>query len=438
MANITLTSPQQRLPQRRIVLAAIGSLGDLHPYLAIALGLLERNHEVIVATSACYRQKVESLGLPFRAIRPDSDFVTDPARMSRYMHSRWGTVHVGLELIGPSFRETYDDVLAASAGADLLVTHPLVAYSARLVSEKSGIPWLSTMITPLGFLSAYDFPIVSVVPTLSKVLRLLGPTIAVPLLWLNKRVMRFLAKDWYRLRADLGLPETHEGNPLLDSHSPRLVLALWSKALADKQPDWPPQTILTGFPLFDHHGSDDLPPELTRFLDAGPPPIVFTVGFSAAAVAGRFFDASIEVANRLNRRAILITGRESPTPASPLPPDVVRFDYAPYSQLFPRAAAVVHAGGIGTTGLVMGAGVPSLVVPFAHDQPDNAARLARLGVARVLPPSRYTPTPAARELRALLEDRRYLERAQAIAAQIRHEDGTQAACDAIERLFNAQ
>src|SRR3954451_20661100 len=112
---------------RRIVLAAIGSLGDLHPYLAIALGLRERGHDVVMATSACYRQKIESLGLPFRPIRPDSDFVPDPARMARSMHSRWGTFHIGLELIGPHFRETYDDLVAASAGADLIVTHPLVA-----------------------------------------------------------------------------------------------------------------------------------------------------------------------------------------------------------------------------------------------------------------------------------------------------------------------
>jgi rhamnosyltransferase subunit B len=431
-------NPTQTSPPRRIALAAIGSLGDLHPYLAIALGLRERGHEVVIATSACYRIKVEALGLPFHPIRPDSDFVTDPARMSRYMHPRWGTVHIGVELIGPSFRETCDDLLAASAGADLLVTHPLVAYSARLVSEKHGIPWLSTMITPLGFLSAYDVPIVSVVPTLCHALRLLGPAVAVPLLWLNKRVMRFLAKDWYRLRAELGLPKTHDGNPLLDSHSPRLVLALWSKTFADKQHDWPPQTVLTGFPHFDRHGSDQLPRKLTRFLDAGPPPIVFTVGFSAAAVAGKFFDVSIESAARLNRRAVLITGRESPTPSSPLPPGIVRFDYAPYSQLFPRAAAVVHAGGIGTTGLVMRAGVPSLVVPFAHDQPDNAARLARLGIARTLSPSRYTPARAARELEALLSDASYVERGQPIAAQVRHEDGTHAACDAIERLLGAK
>jgi UDP:flavonoid glycosyltransferase YjiC (YdhE family) len=422
---------------RRIILAAIGSLGDLHPYLAIALGLRQRGHDVAIATSTCYREKIESLGLPFHPIRPNSDFLNDPTRVGRYMHPRWGTVHIGVELIGPNFRNTYDDLLDASTGADLLVTHPLVAYSARLVSERHGIPWLSTMITPLGFLSAYDVPIVTVVPTLCHALRLLGPGVAVPLLWLNKRLTRFLASDWYKLRAELALPKARDANPLLDSHSPRLVLGLWSKHFADKQPDWPPQTILTGFPLYDRHGADQLPPELTAFLDAGPPPIVFTLGYSAAVVAGRFFDASVEAAMRLNRRAVLITGREMPASFPPLPPGIVRFDYAPYSQLFPRAAAVVHAGGIGTCGLVMRAGVPSLVVPFAHDQPDNAARLTRLGVARILPPRRYNAARAARALQALIEDPKYRERIGPLATQVQQEDGTRAACDAIDGLLNA-
>src|SRR4051794_19224458 len=192
--------------RRRIVLTTIGSMGDLHPYVAIALGLRERGHDAIVATSACYRRKVESLGLGFRAIRPDSTFVDDPAAMRRIMHPRWGTVRVGREIVGPAMRQTYDDLAIASRGADLLVSHPLTAYAARLVSEVTGVPWASTMITPLGFLSAYDFPIVSVTPLASEALRRIGPTLATPVIGLVRRATRFMAEPWYRLRAELGLP----------------------------------------------------------------------------------------------------------------------------------------------------------------------------------------------------------------------------------------
>jgi UDP:flavonoid glycosyltransferase YjiC (YdhE family) len=431
-----MATPPAPIRPSRIVLTAIGSLGDIHPSIAIGLGLRARGHDVIVATSACYQRKIESLGLAFRAIRPDSDFVTDPLRMRRIMHPRWGTVRVGREILAPTMRQTYEDLAAASVGANLLVSHPLVNFEARLVSEKTGIPWASTMITPLGFLSAYDFPIIPVAPLASQAMRLLSPDIAAPLIGLAKRATRFLARPWYELRADIGLPSTREANPLIDSHSPRLVLATFSRLFAAFAPDWPPNTINSGFPLFDRDGGDGLPPALAQFLDAGSPPIVFTLGCSAAMVADDFFQTSIAAVQRLGRRAVLIVGRGGQLPTS-LPPGVTAHEYAPFSELFPRAAVIVHAGGIGTTGLAMRAGKPSLVVPFAHDQFDNAARAARIGLARVLHRSRYTPAPVAAELRRLLKDRRYGQRAAHVGTQIRQEDGVRTACDALERLISS-
>src|SRR6185295_9258634 len=160
---------------RRIVLTAFGSLGDLHPYIAIALGLRERGHDAVLATSECYRQKIGALGLEFRPVRPDSDWVLDPAVMQRMMDLRHGTVRVVTEKLLPVLRESYEDTRAAAAGADLLVSHPLAAYVTRLVAEKPGIPWASTMITPLGFFSTYDLPVMPLIPKLSRSLGFLGP-----------------------------------------------------------------------------------------------------------------------------------------------------------------------------------------------------------------------------------------------------------------------
>src|SRR5712671_5718242 len=81
-----------RSSRRRIVLTTFGSLGDLHPYIAVALGLKARGHEAVLATSECYRQKIEALGLGFRPLRPDSTFVSDPGVMRRFMDLRWGTI----------------------------------------------------------------------------------------------------------------------------------------------------------------------------------------------------------------------------------------------------------------------------------------------------------------------------------------------------------
>jgi UDP:flavonoid glycosyltransferase YjiC (YdhE family) len=437
-AVVPATQPAEagtRLRKRRIVLTAFGSLGDLHPYVAIALGLKERGHEAVLATSQCYQQKIEALGLGFRAVRPDSDWVADPDVMRRLMDLRTGTVRAVREMVLPVLRESYADTLAAAERADLLVSHPLTGYATRLVAEMTGIPWASTMITPLGFFSIHDMPVLPPAPFLSRKLRRLGPAFWGPVSWFAKRATRFMARPWYRLRSEIGLPPTGEGNPLEDSHSPSLVLALFSELLAARQPDWPPQTVLTGFPFYDEDGGAGLPPALAGFLDDGPPPIVFTLGMSAATVAGPFYEHSVAAAGRLGRRAILILGKNLRNRPAALPQDVVAFDYAPFSKLFPRAAAIVHAGGIGTTGLAMLSGRPMLVMPCAHDQPDNAARVTRLGIARMIARQRYSPDRAARELRHLLDNPVYAQRASAVGAAIRQEDGVRAACDALERLL---
>ncbi len=253
--------------------------------------------------------------------------------------------------------------------------------------------------------------------------------------WCAKRASRPLGNPWYRLREELGLPPARENNPLLDSHAPQLVLALFSGSFAEGQPDWPRQTAITGFPFFDQHGQTSLPAELLRFLDDGPPPIVFTLGTAVAAKAGPLFRTQSAAAARLlGRRAVLILNDRRNRPAT-LPPGVAAFEYARFSELFPRAAAIVHHGGIGSTALAMRSGRPMLVMPCAWDQPDNAERARRLGIARVISPGRYTAARVARELRELLDNPAYSERSREVANQIRNEDGVRAACDALETLL---
>jgi UDP:flavonoid glycosyltransferase YjiC (YdhE family) len=429
------TQPRTRPGKRKIVLTTFGSLGDLHPYLAIALGLRERGYEAVLATSTCYRRKVEGMGLGFRPVRPDSDWVNDPAVMRRVMGLRRGTERLVREILLPALRESYQDTLAAAHGAALLVSFPL-AFATRLVAERTGIPWASTMIAPLGFFSTYDVPVLPAVPILSRLLHGLGPAFWGPLSRFLKWGTRSWAEPWDRLRAEIGLPPAPEGNPLVDGHSPSLVLALFSKLLADRQPDWPPQTVVTGFPFLDQESGAGLPAALARFLDAGPPPLVFTLGSSAVRDAGSFYEHSAAAAQRLGRRAVLLVGRATGNRPAELPEGVVASDYAPFAELFPRAAAVVHQGGIGTTGRALQAGCPMLVMPFTHDQPDNAERVRRLGVARTISRRRYTPARAAAELGSLLEDPAYARRATEVGEQVRQEDGVAAACDALEGFLH--
>jgi UDP:flavonoid glycosyltransferase YjiC (YdhE family) len=222
-------------------------------------------------------------------------------------------------------------------------------------------------------------------------------------------------------------------------HSPLLVLALFSSVIAPRQPDWPPQTRVTGFPFYDRRdragdAAEALDPALVKFLDAGEPPVVFTLGSSAIWAAGDFYRASVEAARSAGVRALLLIGEERNRPAG-LPEGVAAFDYAPYSEVLPRARAVVHQGGIGTTAQGLRAGIPAVVVPFSHDQFDNGARVARAGAGRVLPRSRYDAASAARELRALLADESYTTGAAALGRRIGSEDGVTAAADAVEEAL---
>jgi UDP:flavonoid glycosyltransferase YjiC (YdhE family) len=231
--------------------------------------LKERGHEAVIATYGSYRQKIEALGIGFRAVRPDlPDPEADPELMRRSMDRRTGSEFVIRQLMMSVLRESYEDTLAAAEGADLLLSHTLT-FTTRLVAEKKGIPWASTDLQPLGLLSVHDPPVFPQVPFLAK-LRFLGPAFHRLLFRCGKWSIRSWFEPWHRLRAEVGLPPTSDSPLFEGQHSASLVLALFSKLLADKQPDWPPQTVITGFPLYD--GGCGLPPELVDFLGEGPRP----------------------------------------------------------------------------------------------------------------------------------------------------------------------
>lgn len=417
----------------RILITTSGSLGDLYPFAAIGLGLQQRGHEILLATNLMHQKQVESLGLTFHELRPDGDWLSNPEIVRRISHPRWGLIRIGTEWLMPAIRESYEDTLDAAQGVDLIFTM-VATYASRLVAEKTETPWISAIHIPLAFFSHCDPPVFDVSPWWSKRLRCLGPAFWKPLFWCGRRANRYLAKPWYELRKEIGLPPTIEGNPLSDSHSPLLNLALFSEQFAQPQPDWPANTAITGFPFLES-GQQQLPEALHRFLDDGPPPIVFTHGSAVSANAGTFFEQSIAAAQLLNHRAVILLGRDQQTPVSMLPDHIIALDYAPFAQLFLRAGVIVHHGGIGTCGQAIKSGKPMLIVPNAWDQFDNAERAVRLGVARSIPKHRYQAGRVAAEINRLLEDEDYARQATRISELIRREKGVESACDAIENLL---
>ncbi|NET39220.1 MAG: glycosyltransferase [Cyanothece sp. SIO1E1] len=359
----------------RIVLTTIGSLGDLHPKIAIALELRRRGHDVVFATHQEYQATINALGFEFHVI------------------------------------------------------------ATRLVAEKLGIPWVLTILQPLAFLSVYDASVLPGLPFLSK-LGTFGTLANRGVRQLSKVMTQAWAEPIHQLRHELSLPPL-VGNPFIDDkYSPYRVLAMFSSVFAKPQPDWSPITVLTGFAFYDGSaGGARLTPELEQFLDVGEPPVVFTLGSAAVMAPGAFYKESMQAAQRLNCRAVLLIGKN--TPPDNLSDNIIAVSYAPYSQIFPRAGAVVHPGGIGTTAQVLRAGCPTLVMPYSHDQPDNAARVERLGTSQTIPHKQYVANRVARQLSELLDNPSYAAKAREIGTVIQAEDGVKIACNAIEQLASS-
>jgi rhamnosyltransferase subunit B len=414
----------------RIVVTTLGSLGDLHPYIALGLGLRDRGHDVTIATVEYYRVKIESLGLKFHPIRPDSIDREDPQMSALMMDLKNGTEWVIRDYILGSLPDTYIDLLAACQGADLLVAHEII-YAAPLVSEVMNIPWISGTLIPGAFFSIYDPFVMPMYPALAK-LRGSG------LNWWVKQFGRWVTRDWsqsvWQLRQELGLKPV--GNVIIDEKfSPYLVLGLFSEVLGAPQSDWPNNVVVTGFTFYDGQREQEIAPELEDFLDRGAAPIVFTLGSAAVYCPGDFYAESVAAAKMLDRRAVLLIG-DNPPPTD-LPPSIIACKYAPYSQVFPKAEAIVHQGGIGTTAQGLRSGRPTIVMPYSHDQPDNAARVKRLGTSRTIPRDRYSALRVAQELTELLGNPSYATTAAEIGHRLQTVNGVSVACDAIEKQLEA-
>jgi len=419
----------------RIVLSNIGTLGDTNPLIAIALELKRRGHVPVMALPEVYRPKVEPLGLEFRALRPDID-PTNTILVEMVYDVKKGTERGLREFLYPALRHTYADLLDAATQperADLLLLGEL-DYAGPIVAEVTGIPWASYVLAPFSFFSAYDPPVLPPYPQLARAEKFLpGMGHAV------KAVARLVTRTWpepvYALRRELGLPQGP--NPIFDAkHSPDLVLALFSRALGVEQKDWPRNALITGFCFYDADaGNAKLPPHLEEFVAAGEPPVVFTLGSAAVLAAGPFYDLSAEAAMQLGGRAVLLIGNDPRNrPSQKLPDSICVAEYAPYSALFPRASMVVHQGGVGTTAQCLRAGKPMIIMPYSHDQPDNARRMRRMGLSRTIERRAYQPARVADTLRAMFADPAYAVRSAAVAGQLRQEHGVPSACDALEQL----
>ncbi|MEO8803249.1 MAG: glycosyltransferase [Rudaea sp.] len=429
-----MSSTLSRRP--KAVLATFGTYGDVHPFIALAIALKQRGVEPTIAAAESYRSKIEAERIAFYPMRPDVDEVAtrldmDQQQIARAIAAR--PEFILTDVVLPSLRESYEDAMAVMRDADMAITNS-VAYGAQLAAEKCRLPHFGVALQPFVFLSVYDPPIVATLPRASAWIFRFAPWCIRAFFGLGKIVARRWARPIDALRREIGLPPatTH---PLFEGQfAGNGAIGMFSPLFGAAQPDHPPNTSIVGFAFYDSDagGPPTLSDELRKFLDAGPPPIVFTQGTSAVHDAHNFVRESMAAVRELDARAVFVLDDEqSQNWALHASDRILLTGYAPYSLLFSRALINVHHGGVGTTAQALRSGRPQLIAPYLVDQPDNAARVVRMGAGRSLALKRYRTALIVEELRHLMNDAQYTQRAQAIGAQVANEDGAAAAADII-------
>jgi rhamnosyltransferase subunit B len=404
----------------------VGSHGDAHPLVALGEAMQRRGHDVYVLVNPHFETMVRNAGLKFEPLGTEEQFrevLGDPNLWSA--RKAIGVVARGMAQLLPM---SFDAIERLAIHGETIVVAGSLGLAARVADEALGIPSVTVHLQPSVMLSVDEppvFPEIEMRPWWPRWLRRGVYSI------IHRVIDRAMAEPLNALRSTRRLPPVRR---VMDTwwHSPRLVLGLFPEWFATPAPDWPVQTQLTGFPLYDESRHSELPTEAADFLKAGTPPIVFTFG-SAMTQAESLFAAAVQICERLGRRGLLLARFDSQIPQM-LPHDVAHFQYIPLSQVLPSAAAIVHHGGMGTMAQAFAAGIPQLVVPFAHDQFDNGARLERLGCGRSLPRRRFRAETATQWLRTMMADPAVAESTRVIAANFKvPADPLAAAVDAIER-----
>ena len=393
--------------------------------LALGCAAARRGHEVVVSAAPSYAANVARAGLEFQPLRPA--IPEDAESLAYYFDMKRGPRRLLRDMIFHDVAATHEDLCEATRRADLLVVGELL-YTAPIAAAGEGIPWLNVVLAPTSMLSATDPCVLAPAPWLHK-FRHLGPWLHRLAYFFGRLEGRMWAGGYYRFRRSLGLPAG--ANPIFDvKHSPFGTLAMFPDFFAAKQPDWPTDTLQAGFPFYDQGGDVEV---VRNFLKNGSPPVVFTLGSIVAHFEPSFYQAAAAASLLLGRRAILLTGRNAAVPQN-LPDSVLALDYAPLHSVLPHAAAIVHAGGIGTCAEALKAGLPSVVIPYAFDQPDNAVRLRRLGVAEILPRGSISARQLAAKLERLLKTPDATVTASRLASRIQPQGALDQALEKMESL----
>ena len=378
------------------LLAPFGSAGDVNPFIWLGRMLRSRGHDVTIIGISLFRETVEREKFDFVGIGHDHEFDAVIKHPDLWKPVKASALVFGLA--AKLMRPYYAEIVSRIVPGHTVIVAPLSVLAARAARERFRVPLVNVHLQPAALLSVHDETIflpgaewMAKLPSWMRRLMFVLPNPAD--IAARKDVQAFCKK--------IGIPAPRKVMPDW-LFSPDANLALFPEWFAMRQPDWPRNTNAAGFPLEDLQDQFAMPPEIEAFLAEGDKPVLLTAG-TGNAQAGKFFQTAVEACHQAGRRMLIGTRFREQLPAS-LPAGARVFDYLPFSAVLSRCAAIVHHGGIGTVSQALAAGVPQLVMPLAHDQPDNALRVKRLHAGDYLTPRQFTVGNVTNALKRIISD----------------------------------
>lgn len=408
------------------ICSTFGSHGDVFPMLGLAAELRRRGHRVTFATNGYYETMARDCGLDFEPLGTEAE-IDDCIRNPDLWNPRRGFQHI-VQTLRPHFRRQYEvHAQLARSGQVAAITNCL-GFGAFMARDQGLLPVVTLHVQPAVIWSDLQPP---TMPGLS------GPR------WLKRWLFRLgerlvldksVGEALNTWRRELHLP------PIKGCvrwwNSDHGVLCMFPAWYAPPQSDWPAKLVQTDFPLWNFAADAPLDANVQQFLRKDDPPLVFTPG-SANIHGKRFFQNAIEACQLLHRRGVLLTNFPEQLPDM-LPSTIAHFDYVPLDQLLPQAALFVHHGGIGSTSQAMLAGIPQLLMPMAHDQFDNAARVRKLQLGSSLATEPRSGRPLADAIQQLLNSDAVQRACREAQARLAKRDGISAAAATLEQWFVTQ
>lgn len=326
--------------------------------------------------------------------------------------------------------------MSATKNCDLIISHVLTFVS-PIVADKRNIPWLTVMLQPATILSAYDPPAFAFAVNLPK-LKFLGPSFFKYLFKVFAAFSYHWFKPVYELRKKEGLPNP-TANPLMKYFSPYGTLALFPASFAAPQKDWPVNTFQIGFPLYEDTDST-ISDTVSEFLKQGEAPFVFTLGTAVVEMKSDFFKTAYEAIKKTKVRAIFLIGNNDSHITDEMSDDeqICISGYESYPLLFPQCRAIVHQCGIGTTSQALYSGKPQILIPFAHDQPDNALRVKKLGCGEIVFAKQLSVGKLVKAIQEILSNRSYQDNAAKYRSELLKNDFEGNFIDAVNKIFEKE